>query len=487
MLSQIKRLGTDTAIYGISTILGRFLSFLLVFFYTNVLFPREYGIVATVYAVIAFLNIIYAYGLESAYFKYSSTLELGTAKQNFSTPFMSLAATSLVFSGLILALAGPIGRGLAVPGAYPCVIPYSAGILFLDTLAIIPFASLRVEHRPGLFATLKFLTIGVNVACNLVFLLVFRAGIEGIFLSGLISSAFTVATLLPTIARHLTLDFSTPLYRALLAFGLPYVPAGLATMVIQVVDRPVMRMMTDAATVGVYQANYRLGIFMMLIVSMFDYAWRPFFLARAADPGAKQLFARVLTYFVAVTSFLFLCISFFIGDLVRIRLFGRFLIGPDYWGGLSIVPVILLAYMFLGVYNNLVAGIYIEKKTRRLPGITLAGALANIVANFALIPLMGMMGAAIATLIAYVVMALALYRDVRKFYPVEYEWGRILKIAAAAGAVFGLHLLLDAGSLCIPWNILLVALFCGLLFVFRFFNADEKRTLRGLFRRTPPG
>ena len=483
MLAQIRRLGTDTAIYGVSTIVGRFLSFLLVPFYTNVLHPGENGVVAYVYSLLAFLNVVWGYGMESAYFKYSSTGEIGSPRQNFSTPFISLCATSLVFSGLMAALFSPVARLMDIPPAHESVIPYAAAILFLDTCAIVPFASLRMGHRPVLFASLKVLNIVVNVACNIVFLLVYRLGVEGIFLSGVIASGVTLLTLVPTIVRQFTGDFSVPLYRALLRFGLPYVPAGLASIVIQVIDRPIMLILTNLAVVGVYQVNYRLGIFMMLVVSMYDFAWRPFFLSHAAEPKAKELFARALTYSLAAMTVVFLGVSFFIGDIVRIRVLGRYVIHPDYWGGLSIVPVVLLGYMFLGLYNNLVAGVYIEKKTQRLPAITLVGAGVNIGANFLLIPSMGMMGGAVATLLAYAAMAAVLYVDVRAYYPVAYEWGRIARLAVAGALAYLLFVVVDPGSYRILWKCLLLLVFVALLVLLKFFLPEEVQALRRWTRR----
>jgi O-antigen/teichoic acid export membrane protein len=480
MLAQIRRLGTDTAIYGISTVVGRFLSFLLVPFYTNVIRPGEYGVVANVYSIVAFLNVIWVYGMESAYFKYSSTGEIGTPRQNFSTPFVSLCATSLVLSGIMAAFSPAFSAWMSIPAGRDVIVRYTAGILLLDTFAVVPFASLRMDRKPVLFASLKVLNIAVNVGCNLVLLLVFHAGVEGIFLSGLIASGVTLLALVPTIASRFTRDFSVPLYRALVKFGLPYVPAGLAAIVIQVIDRPIMLLLTSLAVVGVYQANYRLGIFMMLIVSMYDYAWRPFFLSHASEPGAKELFARALTYCVGGMTAVFLAVSMFIGDVIRLRIFGRYIIHPDYWGGLSIVPVVLVAYKFLGIYNNLVAGVYIEKKTQRLPAITLAGALVNIGANFLLIPIMGMMGGAVATLLAYALMALLLYVDVRKYYPVRYEWGRIAHIAAVAGATYLLFNLVDAGAYHIAWQFLLLFFFSVALYVTRFFIPEELDALRRL-------
>jgi O-antigen/teichoic acid export membrane protein len=480
MLTKLKRLFAETAIYGISTILGRFLNFLLVPFYTNVLAPGEYGIVAYVYSLIAFINVLYAYGMESAYFKYSSTLEVGTGRENFTTPFLSLLVTSALFSGMI-SLAAPGLGGLAhLPADASVVVVYSAGILFFDTVALVPFASLRMEGKAKLFAVLKFVNIAINVAANLVLLLVYHAGVVGIFLSGLIASAATAVMLLPTIVRHFVPQFSTGLYRELLRFGLPYVPAGLAAMMIQVVDRPILMLLTNDDTVGIYQANYRLGIFMMLMVSMFDYAWRPFFLTNASDPGAKRLFARVLTYFVLAMTAAFLVLSFFLPDLIQIRVFGRHVIAPAYWGGIAIIPVVLLAYMFLGVYNNLMAGIYIEKKTNWLPGITMAGAATNVASNFVLIPLLGMMGAAIATLLSYAAMAIILYVMVQRIYLVEYELGRIAKIAIAAAVVYCLSLVLPGGGHHLLWKALLLAAFGLLIFLMKFFDRSELGFIRGL-------
>ena len=485
MLTHLKRLGTETAIYGVSTIVGRFLTFLLVPFYTNILAPGEYGIVTYVYSIIAFVTVIYSYGLESAYFKYSSTLEIGSPKQNFSTPFLSLLGTSAVFSIVIAAVADPVAQSLSLPAQYESIVLYAAGILGLDAIAIVPFASLRMEHKAKLFATIKFLNIAVNVGMNIVLLLVVRTGIVGVFISGITASALTALLLLPTIFRHLTKEFNTTLWKSLLKFGLPYVPAGLATMAVQVIDRPILRALTDDATVGIYQANYRLGIFMMLVVSMYDYAWRPFYFSVAREANAKEIFARVLTYLLLVMSAIFLVLTFFVGDIARLSLFGRHLIGPGYWGGLNIVPIVLAGYMFLGISTNLSAGIYIEKKTQHLPAISILGAVVNVAVNYLLIPSMGMLGAAWATFLAYFAMAAALYFVVQHFYPVKYEFGRLAKISGAVIVVLALYELVpvDSTLFSIAWRLGLLALFVFLMNVMKFFEARELAVLKRLVRR----
>ncbi len=489
MFQQIKRLGSEAVIYGISTILGRFLNFLLVPFYTNVLAPGEYGIVAYVYSLIAFINVIYSYGLESAYFKYSSTLEIGTAKQNFSTPFISLSGTSVIFSIILAFLASPIARILNIPIDYESILLYTVGILAFDAIAIIPFAALRMEHKAKLFATIKFANIVVNVGMNLILLLVFRMGVIGVFISGLTASVLTVAMLLPTISRYLTKEFHLPLWKSLMKFGLPYIPSGLAAMAIQVIDRPILRALTDDATVGIYQANYRLGIFMMLIVSMYDYAWRPFYFSTAKETNAKEIFARVLTYLVLFMSAIFLVLTFFIGDIVKISILGRYIIGQSYWCGLNIVPIVLLGYVFLGISTNLSAGIYIEKKTKYLPLVTGVCAIVNVVANFLLIPPFGMLGAAWATFIAYLIMAVTVYFVVQRIYPVIYEFSRLWKIGGAVAVVvvvyyfIPIETLSGSATIIILWKIFLMLFFLMLMYMMKFFNGSEISFLKGLVKR----
>lgn len=486
MFDKIRRLGTETALYGVSTILGRFLTFLLTPIYTHVLVTSDLGVVATVYAYIAFFNVVYGYGMEGAFMKYVSTLESGTRKQNFSVPFLSVGATSAIFSLLIILLRAPLAVLAEVPASLSVVIPYAGLILFFDALSIIPFASLRMQRKARIFVAIRLAGITVNVILNLLLVVVWKGGVEGIFLSGVLSSAFSFALLVPHVLSEITLELPRGLLPALLRFGLPSVPAGLASMMIQVINRPIMGAMTGTATVGVFQANYRLGIFMMLLVSMFDFAWRPFFLSHAKDPDARPLFARVLTYYTLIAAGIFLFLTLFIGDIVTVPIFaGRSLFARPYWEGLGIVPWILLGYLFLGVYNNFLPGIYIEKKTKYLPAVTFTGAGVNIAATILLIPLWGMMGAAFATFLAYFIMAAGLYLVVRRFYHVPYEWGRLLKISLAAGLVVALHLIVDAGPYGLLWKCALLLLFLMLLTAMKFFIPSEIAGMAKLLSRSP--
>jgi len=486
MFDQLKRLGAETAIYGVSTIVGRFLTFLLVPFYTNVLpSTSDYGIVATVYAYVAFVNVIYGYGMESAYFRYASALEIGDARQNFSTPFISLVLTSLTFSSFLHLLSSPLADLIGIGQSHARLVSYAAWVLFFDTVCVLPFASLRLQNRARHFAAIKLLNIASNVLLNVVLLLKFKLGVEGIFLSGVISSGLTFVFLLPVIAKQFQLEFHSGLYKHLLRFGLPLVPAALAGIALQVIDRPILKALTDDSTVGIYQANYRLGIFMMLVVSMFEYAWRPFFLQTMREPNAKQIYARVMTYFLLAAAFVFLFFSLFISDLVRIRVFGYHLIKQEYWSGLPIVPVVLLAYIFTGINTVLVAGVHIQKKTYIFPYTTGFGALVNIAGNYFLIPILGMMGAAIATLLSYMAMAAAMFVAVQSFYHVDYELNRIGKLALVTLLIFVVYSLLALEPGAAPallFKFLLFVAFPTLLLISRFFNSGELDFLKRLSR-----
>lgn len=428
--------------------------------------------------------------MEAAYFRFAADKDSVRDKTIFSTPFFTLTATSVFFSLVIFALRPWLG-GLVNPhntvgaGTMDTIIELSAAVMFFDTLVILPFASLRLQHKPIHFSVLRFINIFLQVVLNILFVVVLRYGVTGIFLGNALASFLTFLCITPVVARLLSFSFSKKILYEFLSFGLPYVPSALSTIVLQVIDRPIMQHLTDDAHVGIYSANYRLGTIMMIFVSMFEYAWRPFFLQYANQPDAKRVFSRVLTYFTLIGAAIFLIVSFFIGDIARIGIFGRHtIIDPRYWSGLSIVPIVLAAYIFNGFYTNMIVGIYIEKRTKILPLITGAAALSNIIGNFILIPLFGIAGAAWATFISYALMAFLIHRVTQGFYPVQYEWDRIIKIGMVTAAAFCLFLLVQnygEGMLLISYKIVLLALVAGAFFAFKFFSKGEIATLKTMF------
>ncbi len=427
MIEKLKELTKDTALYGISTIVGRFLGFILVPFYTNVFLPEEFGIQSYIYAFLAFANIIYIYGMDAAFMKYA-TVENADKNKVFSTGYLFVTFTSILFSVLLFFLHGWFAEQVDLIN-YSSIFIYVIGILFFDAVTLIPFADLRLKRKAAKFATIKILNIVINVSLNFVLILIYKFGIEAIFISNLAASGFSFVALLPTIIKNLNFSFDKPILRKMLYFGITYLPSSIAAMVVQVVDVPIIRELTDEATLGIYRANYKLGIFMLLFVSMFQYAWQPFFLTNAREENAKKIFSKVLSLFLIFTSFIWIILSLFIDDIAGLQILpGRSLIGQKYLVGTYIVPIILLAYIFYGMYVNFIAGIYLEEKTKYLPAITGIGAAINIVSNLILVPQIGILGGAISTLLSYVFMALGIFIVSQKFYKIEYEYIIIIKI-----------------------------------------------------------
>ncbi len=485
MIEKLKELTKDTAIYGLSTIVGRFLGFLLIPFYTNVFSTSDFGIYANVYAYVAFLNIVYIYGMDSAFLKYSSIAKAEEKKITFSTPFLFVTFTSLFLSFLLFLFRDFAVTVMQIPGGYSYLIYYVIFIILTDSLALIPFAHLRLQRKASKFALIKVLNILINIALNLVLILKYNYGIEAIFVGNLAASTFSFLALLPEIIKYLKIKIDKEVLRKMLKFALPYLPASMAATVVQVIDRPILKALTNDSAVGIYQANYKLGIFMMLFVSMFQYAWQPFFLNNARNEKAKELYSQVLTLFLMAAGFIWVIISLFIDDIVTIEIAGKTIIGREFLSGLEIVPIILLAYIFHGLYVNFTAGIYIEEKTKYFPYITGAGAAVNVVVNLLLIPILGIMGAAFATLASYLVMSVSLFFVSQKFYKINYNYSRVLKLLgiiifiAVAYYYFFYNDLLN-----LPLKFLLLFIYFASLLLFKIVRKEEiSSTLKAFLRK----
>jgi O-antigen/teichoic acid export membrane protein len=467
MFDKLKQLSKDTAVYGVSTMIGRFLNFLLVPFYTHVFLPSEYGIISLVYLLIAIMQIAYLYGMDASFLKFAGMENEENSKSIFSTPFLSVIFSSLLFSLVIILTRDPVFSLLGIPAQFHFIGYYTAAILFLDAVNVIPFIKLRLQRKAKKFAAFKIVNITVNIILSLYLILVLNWGIEAVFLANLAASFTGFLLLIPTIVKELEIKLDWNMMTRFFKFGLPYLPAGIAATVIQVIDRTILERLTDLSTVGIYQANYKLGIFMMLFVSMFQFAWQPFFLQNAKEENAKEIFSKVLTYFTIIGSLILILLSLFIDNIVSAEFFGRNLINPRYWGGLNIVPIILFAYLFNGMYAIFTAGIYIKEKSQYVPLITGIGAATNIGVNILLIPILGIMGAAFATFASYFVLAAGMYIVTQKFYKIDYEYGRIVKILILIiGAGILYYYLLNNNQLFLINKILILTGFIVSLFLF---------------------
>lgn len=505
MRKELVSLSKETLIYGTSTVVSRFLNFLLVPFYVNVLASTaEYGIASSLYAWIAFLNVIYPLGLEGAYFRFAAKGEheertMDEERKYFSSPFTVLLIIGVLLSSILFLLAPHLASPIFndpktdITSMMPMLISilqFSAVILLCDSLSVLPFAVLRLEHKAKRFAAIKLANIIITLALNFYFILGLKMGVQGIFLANLIASASTVLLLLPSFLPRLKLSIDREVLRKMIPFGLTNVPAYLGAMMVQVIDRPIVQAYLGLGAVGIYQANYRMGFIMMVFVSLFEYAWRPFFMRqhKTDDARARLLFSRIFTYFMLICLLAFLFLAFFLPYILSTPIFGRQLLRSDYLVGMNIIPVVLFAYIFQGMYTNFIAGIYIKNRNRVLPIITGVGAGVNVLANITLIPILGIMGAAFATLAAYILMAYLIYRESQKVYPIQYEWARVMELFLDVAVSYGVERIVVGSEILVnPIHLLVLRsiLFIGALASLykRFFSASEIELLKGLLHR----
>jgi O-antigen/teichoic acid export membrane protein len=492
IFTSVKRLFKHSMVYGMGHILNRLIIFLLIPLYTNT-FPQDLlGVYTLIFSYIAILTIIYSYGLDTAFFRfYILDDEKQSRDRIFSTAFITIFVTSLLFSWLMHFIRLPISVSLFSDDIHqlglnlPMLITWSAAILFFDSMSLMPFLILRAEEKPGLFIFFKFLNVVLNFVCNMVLIVTMKMGIEGIFIANLISSAATLLLMLPVCLRHFRFTFSWPTLKDLFAFGLPYLPSTLSVNLMDTLDKIVLEKLNSVEIVGLYGPSAKLGMFMALFITAFRFAWHPFFLATSKQENAKEVFTKVFTYLLLACSFVFLFFSLFIDDLVRLKIGSFSLLGEEYWQGTVVVPIIFLAYIFYAAYLNFIIGIYLEKKTGYLPFITGAGILVNVIGLYTLIPLFGFVGAAWARVFAYLVMAAALYFVSQRLYRVEYEWGRVLKMSVVIAFCFFI-----GKTRFISSHVLLKAvIFVGypvLLWIARFYEKNEVETVGSLLKKRSP-
>ena len=439
-MSLIKKLAGETAIYGLSSIIGRLLNYLLVPLYTNIFLKEEYGIVTQLYATVAFLMVIFIYRMDTAFFRFGTERE--GREGVYSTTFWSVAASALFFSLLIFFFSENIANWYALPEGGVDYIVIFGFVLAFDTLSEIPLAKLRLEGRAVRFATIRLVGIGINIALNLFFLLgcpwllengyagellrfIYNPfwGIKYIFISNLVASAVVLLLLLPEI-KQVKWHFDAQQWRKMAFYAAPLILASLAGIVNEMIDREMLvRFLpfdidTNRGEQGVYSACYKLAMLMSLFTQAFRYAAEPFFFANAKNKDSKALYADVTKYFTVIGVLAFLVITFYIDIL-------KYFIGEDYWEGLAVVPILLIANLFLGLYYNVSIWYKLTDNTHIGGLIALGGAVVTITLNLWWIPKIGYIGSAWATLICYSSMTVACWFWGRRYFPVKYDLGRI--------------------------------------------------------------
>ena len=480
-MNPLKRLASQTAVYGVSSVLGRFLNYLLVPLLTYTFAPAQYGVVAEFYAYMGFLAVLLTFGLETGYFRFRAGGEQ-TPAVVYATALRVLLVANLAFLLGAWLLRQPAADLLRHP-LHPEYIWWCAAILALDSIGAIAFARLRAENRALRFAVVKVLEIALNVGLNLVFILGLKAafetdpgsslgrlwdpaiGIGYVFIANLAASLLKLLMLTPQFRGALA-GFDGALFRRLIRYSLPMVVIGLAGIVNEMLDRAALKYLlpyddaTNMAQLGIYSACYKLSILMTLFIQAFRYAGEPFFFAYAKRADAGRTYAIVLNWFVICCVFLFLLVTLFLDVF-------QYFVGAPYREGLGVVPVLLFANLLLGIYVNLSIWYKLTDRTLMGAGVSLIGAAITVTVLLTLIPRFGYAGAAWAHLACYSAMVVISYLLGRRYYPVPYDLKRVFGYLALGLGLYGASRVLVAGMGwgALPVGFALMALFFVLVFV----------------------
>ena len=456
--------------YGLTTMLARFINYLLLPIHTAVFITSDYGVVSALYAYVSLMNVLFTYGMETGFFRFATHEK--NKQKIYATAQISVLVSSVFFGIAISFFASPIAAFIHFPNHPEYVICF-AWVIALDAISAIPFARLRLENRPLKYGFIKLMNVLVNVSCTVWFLVIqpyMESGvwfhklssdsILYVFISNLIASAVSLVLVIYMVrkvrmdkskmnsldtekensASGLKIDFV--IWKKMLLYSLPLLVVGLAGMVNETLDRVLLQNFLpftnekNLSLVGIYSASYKISILMTLFVQAYRMAAEPFFFNESKNTDAKLMYARTMNYFVIACSIIFIFVMCFL------EYFKFFLRDESYYEGLRIVPVLLLANLCLGVYYNLTIWYKLTDKTLIGSYISVMGAAITIALNIYLIPRIGYMGSAWATLACYASMMVVSFFSGQKFYRVPYDVKKFLLYVGCA---------LLIGWLCAPW------------------------------------
>jgi O-antigen/teichoic acid export membrane protein len=469
----LKKLLGETALYGLSSIVGRLLNYLLVPLYTRQFTTGEYGVVSELYAYSGFVMVLFSYRMESAFFRFGTPE--ADRQRAYTTAVWSLLATTVVFLLTIALYADALANWLNYP-QNPEYMVWFGAILAMDALSELPFARLRLAQQPRRFVAIKLLNIGLNIGLNL-FWLVFcpwavnqgyyfferlwspEVGVGYVFLSNLLASAITLLVLTPEL-RRIDRQFDLELWKRMLRYAAPLMVVGFAGIVNEMLDRALLTrllpgtLVQNRAQLGIYAANYKLAMLITLFTQAYRYAAEPFFFRHAEGADSLKLQANAARWFTAAAA------GAMLGILLFLEVVKGF-IGERFHSGLKVVPILLLANVFLGIFYNFSVWYRLKDRTGTGALISIGSALVTVVLNLWWVPLYGYVGAAWATLVCYAFMCYVTWYLGRELHPVPYPLHLMVVYVGGAlllaGLAFGASLLLQGALL---WVLRVVLMGC---------------------------
>ena len=487
-MTMLEKLAKQTAIYGISTIVVRFLNYLLTPYYTRIFTQGEYGVITDIYALIPFALVLLSMGMESSYFRFTTKAEeeggdiVGGKRKVFATTWgiTSLAAT--VFFGLVWLFNSPISSAMGEAYvAHPEYVTIVAAIVMVDVWSIIPFSRLREQGRAMRFVLLKamsvLLNVGLAIGFGVVGLYDTSFGIGWVLIANLAASIITFIALLPTTERTLP-RIDGALLRKIFIYSLPLLISGVAGTANEFVDRQMIKYLTPGgeemamADLGIYGAIVKIAVVMTLFTQMYRLAAEPFFLSSFKKEEFKEANAASMKYFVMASMVIFLGIVLF-RDLFAL------IVGRDFREGIDILPIVLASNVLAGIWFNLSFWYKREEKTKYAAYITFLGLAVTLGLSFVLVPKMGYRGAAWVRLIAEAAMVVWSYTLCRKHYPIPYDLKRIGEYVLVTA---GIYLISEYSLAALPHSIHTATNGLLLLTMLMYVVWREKIDLRGLIR-----
>jgi O-antigen/teichoic acid export membrane protein len=492
-LSVFKKLASETVIYGVPSIIGRFLNWWLTPLYAWMFLPNEFGILSNILAYVAFLQVVLTYGMETSYFRFAGKSD--NPDKVYTTTMVSLGITSLFFVAAVLGFASSISSWISYAGHEDYII-WMGITVALDAISSIPFARLRLESKPVRFAVLKSINIALSIALNLFWIYLCpkllqanpdsliryvynpSIGIGYAFLSYLVASSVTLLLFLPDLNLKKS-NFDWSLLQKMLKYGWPILVIGLAGMVNLNIDKILLpKLLVNSANpifeLGVYSASGKLAILMALFIQAFRFSFEPFLFSHYKNEDSKRVYAVIMKYFVILGLLIFLGVMFYIDIL-------KFFIGSTksgYHEGIKVVPWLLMGNLFLGIFYTQSLWYKLTDQTHFGARFAIVGAIITIVLNWLLVPVFGYMACGYAFFAASLVMTMTSYIVGQKYFPVNYDLKTLGSYLAVAIILYLVQrvIVVPGTILKIVFNTFLLSLF----FLFIWFK--EKSDLRRLFR-----
>jgi len=454
-LGSVKKLAGQTIWYGVPTIASRFLGYILTIFLFRWYKPETTAAITQVYAAIPFLNILFTYGLETSYFRFAQTKD---KTQLFNTLNISLIASTLLFSVVLLFNTGTLANALDMPDK-PEYFRWMVYILFLDTLSTLPFAKLRQEGRPRKFALIKVMNVLITVALVFYWLKIcpgiYKSNPNSIFLVGynpatdigyyiianVIASGVTLLLLWKE-WQGFSFKFNGRLWLEVLKYSYPLIIVGLGGMINELLSRLVYTKVLDLPKeeelrqLGIFGANYKVAVLITMFIQVFKMAAEPFFFNQSLDKNAPRTYARVTKFFVIACTIMWLGIVLNLDWIAKIAYGSHY---KEYVEGAHIIPILAMGSVFLGIYYNLSVWYKLTNRTWTGAWITISGAAITLVLNIWWIPLFGYSGSAWATFICYAFMMVISYVLGQRHYRIPYAWKKLVTYLVITVLIFFFH------------------------------------------------